>query len=136
MDIAKIALIGGAAFIGWKYLMPAVPSAAPLPAGGILPASTPVATANPVAATTLSLLQAEELKNGFSMGNVHQHNYYYTKVRGVAPPAPDQWGMSDDMQGRIMSLPEYWSLATSNGLSGYRGVGYIRAPRLAIMEAE
>lgn len=132
MDITKLLLIGGAAWIGYGLLKPQA-VAAPA-AGGILPANTP-APSN-TAASTLALLKSEEEKNGFTIGSVDQHNYYYAKVRGVAPASPEDWGIGPELRGRQMNVSEYWALASSNGLSGMRGVGYVRAPRLAIMEAE
>jgi len=130
LDIGKLLLVGGAAFVGYKFFMEpkAVASTPPPDTAGIKPA----VGASP--ATTASLVQAAAAKDGFTLGNVWQWDYYYKSVRGVDANLADK--IEEDQRMKNLTFPEWWSIAQANGLSGFRGVGYVRTSRLMAMEME
>lgn len=144
MNLAKLLLLGGAGFLAYRYYQRHEDPAGGAGSGGgakfdwdsILgggsaggssgggytqlpvvnaPPGNPPVT-NPV--TTRSLVQAEAAKHGFTIGSVHQWNWYYLQARGVAPPSPDQWGLTPDDDNRQMTFDEWWALASGHGLSG------------------
>ncbi len=130
LDIGKLLLVGGAAFVGYKVFMEpkAVVSSEPETAG-IKPAP---AGANPM--TTSTLVQAAAAKDGFTIGNVWQWDHYYKSVRGVDANLADK--IEEDQRMKSLTFPEWWSIAQANGLSGFRGVGYVPTSRLMVMEME
>lgn len=147
MDITKLLLMGGAGYLAYEFfLKPADPVVSVAPAAGIVPASTaPASTTN--ATTTQALVKAAATKGGFNSGTVDQWNYFYAQARGIPAPHPDQWGVTDANRAQTLTFDEWWSLASSHGLSGVvptgrpmmnfaRGVGYIPANRLMVMEME
>lgn len=136
MDIGKLLLLGGAAFVGYKYFME--PTAIPVSTapGGIQPAATPSLPAtNPT--TTRGLILGEAAKQNYtatSTLNADQWNWFYRKARGVDSPADP--GLFGESRGPNMTFDEYYTWASQHGLSGYRGVGYVPTSRLMVMEME
>lgn len=117
MDIGKLLLLGGAAFVGYEMFMK--PAAVVTSAGGIQPAAPVTPATNP--ATTRTLMLAEAVKQNYTPAstlNADQWNWFYQKVRGVDSPAdPGTFGES---RGPLMNFDEYFAWATGHGLSGYR----------------
>ena len=118
MDIGKLLLLAGGAYIAYEYFIaPATTSTAPV--GGIQPATTPTppATTNPL--TTQQLVLAEAGKAGFVQGSADQWDTFYKTVRNIDAPDPLSY-LTPETRGEILTFPEWWSLASAHGLSGYR----------------
>lgn len=147
MDITKLLLLGGAGYLGYKFfLQPSAPVPSAVGAAPPLSGIVPAAGAN--AATTRNLVQAAAAKDGFTIGNVWQWDWYYNKVRGVEAGLAEK--IDEAQRAKNLTFDEWWSVAAANGLSGVvpttgamfplrrrAGVGYIPADgRLMIMEME
>ncbi len=119
MDIGKLLLLGGIGYVAYEYFLAPPATATTTKPGGIIPGPTPTTAANP--ATTQGLVQAAAAKDHFTSGTVDQWDWYYGIARGI--PAPDpiaDWNIPEDKRGEILTFPEWWNLASSHGLSGYR----------------
>lgn len=122
MDIGKLLLLGGAAYIAYEYFIaPAATPAATAPAGGIQPAApaTPSPAANPLTTQQMVLAAAAKANPPFTQGTVDQWDFYYTQARGIDAPDPGGY-VTADQRAEILTFPEWWALASAHGLSGYR----------------
>lgn len=122
MDIGKLLLLGGAAYIAYEYFIaPAATPAAAAPAGGIQPAApaTPPPAANPLTTQQMVLAAAAKANPPFTQGTVDQWDFYYTQARGIDAPDPGGY-VTADQRAEILTFPEWWALASAHGLSGYR----------------
>lgn len=118
MDIGKLLLLGGAAFVGYEMFMKPAAVVVDTAPGGIKPVTTTPAT-NP--GTTRSLILAEAAKQNHtaaSVMNADNWNWFYQKARGIDSPADP--GLFGESRGPMMNFDEYFTWATGHGLSGYR----------------
>lgn len=143
MDISKLLLLGGAGYLGYKFFIePASAPAAVAPVGaGIVPVNTPAPTTNPNTTRNMVLAAAGD----FKVGNVWEWDFFYKKARGVDADLAAKIPEADRMKN--LTFDEWWAVAQANGLSGViptsrvmmpqrRGVGYIPASRLMVMDME
>lgn len=121
MDIGKLLLLGGAAYIAYEYFY--APAMVTLIApGGIQPAATspaPTPAANPLTTQQMVLAVAGKQNPPFTQGTVDQWDFYYKAARGIDAPDPGGY-VTADQRAEILTFPEWWALASAHGLSGYR----------------
>ncbi len=119
MDIGKLLLLGGAAYIAYEYFIAPASTPAPTSPGGIQPAAVQP-TVNP--ATSQGMVLALANKAGFTTANSDQWGTLYAQARGIPAPDPLSY-LTPDTRGEILTFPEWWALASAHGLSGYRRAG-------------
>jgi hypothetical protein len=124
MDIGKLLLLGGAAYVAYEFFIAPAAVPATVPVGGIQPATATTAppappAANPLTTQQLVLALANKQNPPFTQGTVDQWDFYYQQVRGIDAPDPGGY-LTADTRGEILTFPEWWSLASAHGLSGYR----------------
>ena len=138
LDFGKLLLIGGVGFVAYEFFLKPQPAQSTVTAPPQQAAAGIQSTQTGDALTTKSLVQAAATKDGFTMGNVWQWDYYYNKVRGVDADLASK--IPEDQRAKNLTFDEWWTVAAANGLSGIvptRGVGYVRAyGPLAIMEMQ
>jgi hypothetical protein len=123
MDIGKLLLFGGLAYVAYEYFLAPAAAPATTPAGGIQPANSPAPTASSAAnpLTTQQMVQAIAAKQNppFTQGTIDQWDYYYKQARGIDAPDPGGY-ITADQRGEILTFPEWYALASAHGLSGYQ----------------
>lgn len=121
MDIGKMLLLGGAAYLAYEYFYAPGSTATSTAPGGILPANAPIPaptpTTNPL--TTQQMVLAEATRSGFTQGSADQWNTFYKTVRAIDAPDPGSY-LTAENRGEVLTFPEWWGLASAHGLSGYR----------------
>jgi hypothetical protein len=127
-DFLKWGLIGsGVAYVLFRDQLAAVfgsspssPAAAAAASSPSSPAAAAPRAATDAAGTKARLLAAAQVEPAYiaNSGRMssYQWGYLYSIVRGV--PSPDAGTLGIEDAAMLLSLDEYWTAATSHGLSG------------------
>lgn len=123
MDIGKLILVGGAAFVGYQFMKPKEPVTSATGAG-VQPPSTPPPTSNVVPATKAMIRTAA---GSLDNATADAWGWYYHGARNVDAPAPETY-LSEADRFKNLSLDEWWALVSQHGVSGM-GYSALDAPQ-------
>jgi len=129
-SVVKIGLLGGAAYLAYRYFVAPAPAAAVVPAAGAAPAAAvpgiPPASLDAIYAKMLTAAAAEGV--GADGAGLDAWNVYLIRGGGPSPPpAPeDVFGaLPGGERTRKYTAPEYWAKMAPflKARGGYAGLG-------------